>query len=91
MDAALDPPVRFQPVASISISAKTAQKNVQNFLEDYQSRSTASKGGDGTVTVQLQKLSTALHEEREMKKVSIWYIIFRNLRQSHSNFQTDVD
>ncbi|KAF8159224.1 hypothetical protein B0H34DRAFT_394411 [Crassisporium funariophilum] len=68
MDPPLAPPVRLQALSSTPISAKQAQKNLEAFLDDFQARSTSTQGGNTAVTVQLQKLTNALKEERAQKK-----------------------
>ncbi|KAJ3515718.1 hypothetical protein NLJ89_g1582 [Agrocybe chaxingu] len=68
MDPPLTPPVRIQPVSSTLITTRDAQKELERFLEDFQARSTSAQGGNSAVTVQLQKLATALKEERRQKK-----------------------
>ncbi|EGN96960.1 hypothetical protein SERLA73DRAFT_185219 [Serpula lacrymans var. lacrymans S7.3] len=64
MDESLRPPVRLQAISATTISLKSANASVNDFLADFQSRSTPSKGGDTTITAQLQKLSDALQERR---------------------------
>jgi len=66
MDTPLYPPVRILPDASLSISNKTARKQVKSFLKDMQNR----PSGNATVMVQLQKLSDALATEAKEKKSS---------------------
>jgi hypothetical protein len=66
MDRPLVPPVRIQAISATPISLKVAQKNMENFLDDFQARSTSAQGGNGTVTVQLRKLAVALKEERKL-------------------------
>jgi hypothetical protein len=69
MDPPLTPPVRIQPNSSTSITAKSAQKRFESFLEDFQARtSAASQGGNAAVTVQLQKLAVALKDERKLQR-----------------------
>ncbi|KAF9529003.1 hypothetical protein CPB83DRAFT_790910 [Crepidotus variabilis] len=68
MDPPLAPPVRIQPISATPVSAKSVQKTLEIFLEDFQARSTAGQGGNGAVTVQLQKLADALKEERKLKR-----------------------
>jgi L-2-hydroxyglutarate oxidase LhgO len=68
MDAAVNPPVRIQAIKSTEASAKTVQRSIDSFLVDFQSRCTPAKGGNTTITAQLQKLSQALHEERGRKR-----------------------
>ena len=84
MDAAINPPVRLQATSATSISAKRVQKHLDNFLDDFQARSTASQGGNTAVTVQLQKLRDALQEERQSNDVRTawsgfsfpWFLVF---------------
>ncbi|KZT25317.1 hypothetical protein NEOLEDRAFT_1133687 [Neolentinus lepideus HHB14362 ss-1] len=61
------PPVRIQAASSMPISTEETQARLDQFLADFQNRSTASKAGDMTVTVQLQKLNEALRAERQSK------------------------
>jgi len=63
-----DPPRRITPVSSKNISAKRAQLRIQAFLDDFENRNSTLKGGDKTVTVQLQKLNQALLDERQRQK-----------------------
>jgi hypothetical protein len=63
MDDIAYPPVRLQAISSISISLNNALSRVDDFLNDFQARSTPSKGSDTSITTQLQKLSKALKEE----------------------------
>ncbi|KAI0041830.1 hypothetical protein FA95DRAFT_650145 [Auriscalpium vulgare] len=62
--SASTPPLRISSTSSKSLSAKSAQTSLVQFLGDFQERSSALNGGDNTVMVQLQKLSKALEEER---------------------------
>ncbi|KAF8194668.1 hypothetical protein BJ912DRAFT_1087228 [Pholiota molesta] len=68
MDPPLSPPVHIHPIASTPITLKATQKRLEDFLEDFQARSTSAQGGNTAVTVQLQKLTDALKEERKAKK-----------------------
>ncbi|KIY67455.1 hypothetical protein CYLTODRAFT_353159 [Cylindrobasidium torrendii FP15055 ss-10] len=69
MDSALTPPFRVQPVSDDSISAKAAQKKIDAFLVDFQSRTLApSTTGNSAVTHQLKNLRDALEGERKKKK-----------------------
>jgi len=68
MDPALTPPVRIQPLSATPITAKVARKHIDNFLDDFQARSTSAQSGNSAVTVQLQKLAIALKEERKLVK-----------------------
>ncbi|KAF9029536.1 hypothetical protein BDZ89DRAFT_1065320 [Hymenopellis radicata] len=71
MDAALSPPIRLQPVSVTSISARSAQKRIDAFLEEYQSRSMAPSSACNTaVTHQLKNLRDALQEESRRKKAA---------------------
>ncbi|KAH9956999.1 hypothetical protein BC827DRAFT_1138633 [Russula dissimulans] len=63
-----DPPRRITPIARKNISAKRAQIRIQAFLDDFENRNSSLKGGDKTVTVQLQKLNQALLDERQRRK-----------------------
>ncbi|KAF9237140.1 hypothetical protein BU15DRAFT_49139, partial [Melanogaster broomeanus] len=58
------PPVRLQANSSTKLSLKATQTCIDEFLNDFQNRSTPSKGGDTTITAQLEKLSKALKEQR---------------------------
>ncbi|KAI0057639.1 hypothetical protein BV25DRAFT_1762654, partial [Artomyces pyxidatus] len=62
------PPVRILTVSTKKLSTKAAHATLAQFLEDFQERSSTIKGGDNTVTVQLQKLSMALQEERRRRR-----------------------
>lgn len=62
------PPPRIVSSSSKNLSAKRAQSRIQAFLDDFENRNSALKGGDKTVTVQLQKLNQALLEERQRQK-----------------------
>ncbi|KAF8839379.1 hypothetical protein BDN67DRAFT_953611 [Paxillus ammoniavirescens] len=64
MDDIARPPVRLQANSSTSLSLKATQAHIDAFLNDFQSRSSPSKGGDATMTAQLDKLSKALKEQR---------------------------
>ncbi|KAI9572014.1 hypothetical protein HD554DRAFT_1987150, partial [Boletus coccyginus] len=64
MEDTTRPPVRVQANASSPLSLKAAQSHVDEFLIDFQTRSTPSKGGDTTITAQLEKLSKSLKEQR---------------------------
>ncbi|KAF8885066.1 hypothetical protein CPB84DRAFT_1788634 [Gymnopilus junonius] len=68
MESPLSPPIRIRPLKSTTITTKAARKNLEAFLEDFSSRSTSVQGGNTAVTVQLQKLATALKEERKREK-----------------------
>lgn len=74
MDAPLSPPLRIQPISETPLSTRMAQKTTEAFLQDFQSRSTSSQGGNTAVTVQLQKLVNALKEERKKSKKDAWLI-----------------
>ena len=65
---ASDPPPRITTTSTKNLSAKRAQIRIQAFLDDFENRNSALKGGDKTVTVQLQKLNQALLEERQRQK-----------------------
>ncbi|KIK76048.1 hypothetical protein PAXRUDRAFT_171031 [Paxillus rubicundulus Ve08.2h10] len=64
MDDIAHPPVRLQANSSTPLSLKVAQARIDEFLNDFRSRSSPSKGGDATMTAQLDKLSKALKEQR---------------------------
>jgi hypothetical protein len=64
----LNAPPRIITTSTKNISAKRAQTRIHTFLDDFENRNSALKGGDKTVTVQLQKLSQALLEERQRQK-----------------------
>ncbi|KAJ7074680.1 hypothetical protein C8F01DRAFT_1274211 [Mycena amicta] len=68
MDAPLNPPLRVAALSSKPLTNKSTQKRLELFLEDFQNRSTAAQGGQPAVTVQIQKLCTALTEERAAGK-----------------------
>ena len=68
MDKPLIPPLRIQPVSATDISTKATRRRLEAFLYDFQARNTSAQGGNTAVTVQLQKLSYALKEERAFKK-----------------------
>ncbi|ESK90398.1 hypothetical protein Moror_13688 [Moniliophthora roreri MCA 2997] len=66
MDLALNPPIRLQTLQERSISAKTAQKVLSAFLDDFHARTNTAQGGKGGntgVAVRLQNLRDALEEE----------------------------
>ncbi|KAG2141862.1 hypothetical protein DEU56DRAFT_795229 [Suillus clintonianus] len=63
MDDIARPPVRLQAASSLPISSKQALSRVNKFLDDFQARSTPSKGSDTSITAQLQKLSKAIEQE----------------------------
>ena len=65
---ASDPPPRITAATSKNISAKRAQSRIQAFLDDFENRNSTLKGGDKTVTIQLQKLNQALLDERQRQK-----------------------
>ncbi|KAF9224264.1 hypothetical protein BS17DRAFT_780784 [Gyrodon lividus] len=64
MDDIARPPVRLQANSSTLLPLKAAQTRIDEFLSDLLSRSSPSKGGDATMTAQLEKLSKALTEQR---------------------------
>lgn len=66
----MDPPPRITTTSSKVLSAKRAQSRLQAFLDEFENRNPPSKGGDKTVTAQLQKLNKALLEERHRQKVA---------------------
>jgi hypothetical protein len=65
-----DPPPRITTTTAKNISARRAQIRIQAFLDDFDDRNSALKGGDKTVTAQLQKLNQALFEERQRQKAA---------------------
>jgi hypothetical protein len=67
MDVPLSPPLRIQTRDSAPLSARHAQKRIESFIADFQARSTAAQSSNTAVTVQLQKLRNALHDERKRK------------------------
>jgi hypothetical protein len=67
---ASDPPPRIIPSTTKSLSTKRAQSRLETFLDEFESRNSALKGGDKTITVQLQKLNKALLEERQRQKAT---------------------
>jgi hypothetical protein len=66
----INPPPRITATTSKNLSAKRAQTRLQAFLDDFENRNSALKGGDKTVTVQLQKLNRALLDERQRQKAT---------------------
>ncbi|KAF9064739.1 hypothetical protein BDP27DRAFT_1270001, partial [Rhodocollybia butyracea] len=62
MDPALHPPIILQPLSSRPIRAKNVAKRLDNFVDDFQARTTAAQG------VQLQKLKEAMQEELARKE-----------------------
>ena len=68
MDPPLSPPVRLQAISATPITQKAMQKQIEMFLEDFQSRTTAAQGSNTAVTVQLQKLANALKADRKKKR-----------------------
>ncbi|KDQ26333.1 hypothetical protein PLEOSDRAFT_1042747 [Pleurotus ostreatus PC15] len=68
MDSTLSPPPRLHALSSTPISSKAARAQIESFLEDYQARSIGAKAADTALVVQLDKLSTALYEERQRKR-----------------------
>lgn len=68
MDAPLNPPTRIEPLSKTPLSTRAAENLLHTFLQDFEARSTSAQGGNTAVTVQLQKLKDALHEERKRKK-----------------------
>jgi hypothetical protein len=67
---ASDPPPRITATTSKVLSTKRAQLHLQAFLDEFENRNPPSKGGDKTVTAQLQKLNKALLEERDRQKAA---------------------
>jgi len=77
MDESVHPPVRLQAISSTTLSTRSVKTRVDDFLTDFQNRSTPAKGGDTTVTAQLQKLSEALQQKLDRRKTSggaLWYV-----------------
>ena len=75
MDESIHPPVRLQAISSSNLSTKSVKRHIDDFLSDFQNRSTPAKGGDTTVTAQLQKLSGALQQKldrRQTTDVASW-------------------
>ncbi|KAH9839710.1 uncharacterized protein C8Q71DRAFT_460127 [Rhodofomes roseus] len=69
MDAAITPPLRLQVVRADGISSSSTRARLQDFLVHYDDRRRlASHGGDSTIAAQLQKLTEALREERDIRK-----------------------
>lgn len=66
------PPVRIQANASLPLTLKSTQSHLDDFLIDFQTRSTPSKGGDTTITAQLEKLSKSLKEQRARERQTRW-------------------
>lgn len=80
MDDVVRPPARVQANASSPLSLKAAQSHVDEFLIDFQARSIPSKGGDTTITAQLDKLSKSLKEQRARERQNRgtrWYYCTR--------------
>ncbi|KAH9040315.1 hypothetical protein EDB83DRAFT_2228328 [Lactarius deliciosus] len=67
---ASDPPPRITTTSTKVLSTKRAQIRLQAFLDEFEDRNPPSKGGDKTVTAQLQKLNEALLEERHRQKAA---------------------
>lgn len=68
-DIQLNPPLRIQPTTAKSISAKSANARVSQFLDDYQERHVSARTqGDKTIVAQLQKLTNALAQEQAIRK-----------------------
>ena len=65
--SASSPPTRILPIAFKKLSAKAANARLESFLADFEQRSSPLNGGDHTATVQLQKLTVALAEQRKVK------------------------
>ncbi|KAJ7097236.1 hypothetical protein B0H15DRAFT_773681 [Mycena belliarum] len=72
MDAPLHPPLRIDALTSKPLSAKSTQKRLESFLQDFQDRTTAAQSGHTAVTVQVRKLRDALKEEKEALKLLKW-------------------
>lgn len=68
MEDVARPPVRIQANASSPLSLKSAKSHVDEFLIDFQARSTPSEGNDTTITAQLEKLSRSLKEQRARER-----------------------
>jgi hypothetical protein len=77
MDDSVRPPVRLQAISSTGLSTKSVKARVDEFMADFQNRSTPAKGGDTTATAQLQKLSDALQQKLDRRKNGggAWYVI----------------
>lgn len=67
---ASDPPPRITTTSTKVLSTKRAQIRLQAFLDEFENRNPPSKGGDKTVTAQLQKLNEALLEERHRQRAA---------------------
>ena len=67
---ASDPQPRIIATSSKALSTKRAQLHLQAFLDEFETRNPPNKGGDKTVTAQLQKLNKALLEERLREKAT---------------------
>lgn len=67
MDAPLHPPIRLQPVSSRPINAEDTKRILGRFIDDLQERGLVAQGGNTAMTVQLQKMRDALHEEPKIK------------------------
>jgi len=72
MDAAVIPPLRIQVTRSEALPPSAARTRLHDFLVDYENRRrTSSNGGDSTISAQLQKLTDALHEEHNVRKIVV--------------------
>lgn len=74
-DGSINPPIRLRVVSSTSSTTKSTQLRLENFLRDFQHRTTAGQEGNTAVTVQLKKLKDALQAERQWKATQKqWYV-----------------
>jgi hypothetical protein len=70
----MDPPIRFTTTATKAVSARKAHARIVDFLDGFQARNSSAQG---SVTVQLENLATALEQERlSQKSVALGYLYF---------------
>ena len=68
MDDAITPPLRIQTVRTGAISSRTAHARLDHFMHAFHARTIASGAGASTISVQLQKLTAALHDECSLEQ-----------------------
>lgn len=77
MDAnTTNPPIRLQANSSVFVSSRSTERHLQNFLNEFESRSVLGQSGNTAVTVQLRKLKDAISEENAQKRLkgkAEWY------------------
>lgn len=66
-DASVQPPLRIQVTSSKAISCRQVESNLIEYLSGYHER-VAKGGGDSSISVRLQNLSSAIHAERHKAK-----------------------